>query len=418
MQRTLFFNNQCQLMETSRLIQINCIRVNRTLNILPFIDRDFWSSIDKPILLRVSGRNITILPNFIYDQSKLETLDLTENLIQTLQYDSFSGVRSLKILDLSSNKLKSFMAESLNLFTFTELERLNLADNNIEKISFRSDYLCNLTELLLLDNKLTVIEDYVFLNLTNLISLNMRNNKISVIKRNGFDGLSNLLRLFLSENSLNFIRANLFSKLINLTNLVLNLNSILFLEDLAFNGLTNLRFLYLSINNISFVSRNKFIGLNSLKAFYIFNNNITEILPNAFSTMRNLELLYLNQEVPRERLSRFNQNFVQHIHENGFNGLVTIREIYMAVDQLNLTHLCNIKNSLVLNQVRQINTQVFYQSININTRRTEIDCNYQFFFIRYNIHLNIKRDSEFFLFYASCFENFALENLSIGTHVC
>lgn len=78
-----------------------------------------------------------------------------------------------------------------------------------------------LTELYLTDNKITVLYDYSFRNLSNLEILNICRNSISVIQRDAFVGLKKLEHLYLCQNKILQLNPDVFVPLDNLK--VLNL---------------------------------------------------------------------------------------------------------------------------------------------------------------------------------------------------
>jgi len=97
----------------------------------------------------------------------------------------------LLTLDLSGKGIKS-ITEIKNLETLTDLQVLNLSNNQIDEI-LRLDNLTKLRELDLSNNKITEI--YGLKNLINLRELNLENNKFIDIK--GIENLINLVKLSL-----------------------------------------------------------------------------------------------------------------------------------------------------------------------------------------------------------------------------
>lgn len=83
-----------------------------------------------------------------------------------------------------------------------------------------------LTELYLIENKVTVLHNNSFGNLSNLEILNFCRNHISVIHQGAFVGLSKLKQLFLCRNKIVQLHPDIFIPLSNLKILNLQDNSI------------------------------------------------------------------------------------------------------------------------------------------------------------------------------------------------
>ncbi|XP_062606623.1 peroxidasin-like [Saccostrea cucullata] len=113
---------------------------------------------------------------------------------------------------------------------------------------FRCVGLDSFVLLALDENKISVIEDNAFGDLTKLEFLNMFNNNITTIKNSTFTGLTNLEYLYLSYNGITTIEDHAFSGLTNIIRLRLNNNRISSIKNITISGLTNLQELRIQDN--------------------------------------------------------------------------------------------------------------------------------------------------------------------------
>jgi hypothetical protein len=115
-----------------------------------------------------------------------------------------------------------------------------------------------------------------------------------------------------------------------------------------------------------------------------------------------LKELYINLN-PKLKLG---ENLTQSIF-----SLYSIRNIYTSKILFEIEkkyHLFKFKNSIKLNEVRKMNDRAYFQSININyvpriEKYQKEECRNVLFFIRSNIHFNIKSDDDFSKLLRECF---------------
>ena len=115
-----------------------------------------------------------------------------------------------------------------------------------------ANLLSNATELDLIFNQITSIENGDFQGLSNLQALSLGINQITSVENGAFQGLSNLQYLDLTNNQITSLESGAFQGLSNLQYLVLTYNQITSLENGAFQGLNNLQTLLL----LAITSRN------------------------------------------------------------------------------------------------------------------------------------------------------------------
>ena len=131
--------------------------------------------------------------------SKLETLELYDNMVQSLDEESLKGCgrTTLRILDMSYNAIRSMTpVQYCNGDTLTELY---LANNKLKDIS-GVNHLKNLRKLDLGANKIRVLKGSELSGLINLEELWVGKNKIDSLE--GIESLSKLRRLDVQSNRL------------------------------------------------------------------------------------------------------------------------------------------------------------------------------------------------------------------------
>lgn len=285
--------------------------------------------------LHLSGNNLTALGNHAFgDLEALEYINLSRNYITSLRRRSFQGLPSLQELDISFNRIEQLQVEQFSnlkklrilklnnnklkalprdVFLNTRIEYLDLSDNLINlwpSISF-SDIGFTLRSIQFGTNLLEYIDATLFINIQFLLELNLTNNKITVLPDNTFSNLSNLTLLDLSYNPL--VTTNFKEIFLNTPRLrTLNLKStglysvpplsLYYLADLDVSqnnindvySLTDFKFL-----RILKISENKILNITNfgkhmpqcLRVLDISKNPIRKTSPHDFHQLRKLESL-------------------------------------------------------------------------------------------------------------------------------
>ncbi|KAJ8354070.1 hypothetical protein SKAU_G00216370 [Synaphobranchus kaupii] len=168
--------------------------------------------------LFISGNNISRLSvdSFPDLLNQLTDLHLTGDKIEQVEPNTFSNLPSLRLLDISNNRLLSFSPEAF--FVNNNLQELNLSRSlyNYSYINEISNLLQNgtsrLSRLDLSHNDLLYLPENIFSNLWNLSRLDLRNNSLVSI-RNGTLRNLHLQKLDLRENSLRELRNSTLAEL-------------------------------------------------------------------------------------------------------------------------------------------------------------------------------------------------------------
>lgn len=234
-------------------------------------------------------------PNQLYNMDNLDSLDLSENAIKTIDKYLFS-LPKLKKLILSHNDLGY---KSISIRKNFNLESLDLSYNKLTKVPSRIHKLKQLKSLDLSNNQLERNGRKLRLKKwKSLENLNLSNNGLTKLPA-GLHKLKNLKSLQLSNNKISSLKG--LEKMKSLKELGLSRN-IVALDPRYIVGLESLEIL--TMRNCGLISLPSEIGqLQSLKELVLPENKLV-YLPDEIGELENLEILmvYKNQliELPEE----------------------------------------------------------------------------------------------------------------------
>lgn len=222
---------------------------------------------------------LVLLPYQFAHLNQLIWLYLDHNSVHTVDALAFHGVRRLKELIVSSNKIS--LLHNNTFSAIPNLRNLDLAYNQLQSVHPGHFYgLRKLQNLHLRSNGLTKIFPQTFLECRSLEFLDLGYNRLRSIARTTFLGLFKLTELHLEHNQ--FSRMNFY----------------------IFPRLTSLQSLYLQWNRI----RSMNIGVpwtwQKLQKLDLSGNEIQNLDPSVFRCMPNLQTLNLESNklstVPEE----------------------------------------------------------------------------------------------------------------------
>lgn len=241
-------------------------------------------------------------------------LDLADNILEIIQEDAFTPMRSLKILTLSKNRFLSVPSAIRNL---PNLSKLDLNTNKITAVKCQDfSKMTKLIELNLYNNSIQDLKPCVFEDLVELQILRLQNNMINKLNRSFENRLPNLKRLRLNGNRLTEIKKDEFKGMHSLLNLSLHENKIKTIHAGSFVGLTNLTEIHLQSNQIPkqalIMTFNALVNLRSLD---LSHNHIKYTDSRAFhkppfSNLSHLEELLFSAQRHRGK-STLPFNFLQ-----------------------------------------------------------------------------------------------------------
>ncbi|XP_018322078.1 chaoptin-like [Agrilus planipennis] len=307
----------------------------------------------------------------------LQILDLSNNFISHLHNNQFSSLANLRIINLRRNDLKylpkdvfmntklEFLDLGQNLFSeiptpsITEVGRslqfLSIESNSIERIdSTTFPGTPKLKQLHLKSNKLTILPDNVFTNLNVLQHLDISNNNLRTNFKELFHFAQNLKDLVLSGNN---IRDVPHLPLPNLSKLDLSNNLIGNVDGSALQDLKQLRHLCLSHNRLTYIPSSLGTRLPRLKTLDLSYNPIKEIDSSSFIGLKNLQELNI---LGLKSLKKFDPDGITgikflrklsmqtHSYLNGFSS--TLCKIFKDMKQLRILKL-EVQDTSLRNQL-------------------------------------------------------------------
>ncbi|XP_030847500.1 slit homolog 2 protein-like [Strongylocentrotus purpuratus] len=247
-----------------------------------------------------------------WNVTNLQTLILANNNLNSVNRNTFVGLRNLKCIDFTMNypltisvdafeeniSLEKIIMQNLAKFTMTgsfrNMHQLVFLDMSYlhTRLEITSDgqfsHTSALRTLILSQTKI-IAEDLVhsksnrslFSGLVSLYTLELQHNSFYDFRQvpNAFITLWNLRELDLTDCRILIIDSRIFRNLTSLTVLSLRFNSIKIIPEKAFQDLHNLRTLRLNSNSISVIEKQLFSRTPSLLCLYLHDNQISTIDP-------------------------------------------------------------------------------------------------------------------------------------------
>jgi Leucine-rich repeat (LRR) protein len=294
---------------------------------------------------------------------KAAKLDLSNNKFNLTKND-FYPVSNF-YLNLRNNSLQyvgNLFAKKSSYFQdpILSVVTIDLSLNSFESINFSLEYLKNLQNFYIQENRITSLIENAFLELKQLRLLDISKNRLSFIERNIFRSLSSLEILNLSCNLIKQIHQNQFSSLINLIDLDISDNSIEYIHPQTFSQLARVRNLYVHKNNVKFID--ELDGLSSIKNIYLDSSLLLD----------------------------------------NFTSLINLKESIQVRFY---------KKSLGISYLRSVNVITYPQDVSLD--HLEEYCVIYLFLIRHNISLNLKTAGDFDYFFSFC-KPFSAKSMFIG----
>ncbi|XP_052740263.1 phospholipase A2 inhibitor beta-like [Bicyclus anynana] len=269
------------------------------------------SNQDGHVLITFFNNSITNVTELPPVPGNRIAISFKSNKIIEINDDAFNNIHRLVYLDLSNNLLSGDVLRSEifqgpynnSVYSNIALETLNLGNNRIHSLDrYLFKYTPNLTRLYLNNNPIEILDSVTLLALssaTKLEVLDLAKTDINDIPLDAFRGLVNLRQIDLSGNKLVTVPQSLGVVGSTLQYLTFNNNPIVELNDDSFLGLTNLVELEVGENDyLEEVKRSTFTPLKSLRVLHLcHNHNLRYISHNAFRGIKDkwtLKEVYLN----------------------------------------------------------------------------------------------------------------------------
>lgn len=234
-----YFNRENKYLTKVKLIQ-DCI------------NEDLQRSLGKISILLIKSNVKTLHINSITNLPDLSMLTLSSINLESIKPGALQDLNSLETLILSENKLKTIEEKT---FTFCKVKTIDLSNNLIATIQKNAFYGTPMLETLLLnDNKLPKFDPQWFHQfVVSITSLQLHNNQIRNISTTTFIQFEQLETLTLSSNTIEAIDSDSFVNTKLLSTMEIANNS---LTDISFlKPLTELKTVDLGFNRIMFVNK-------------------------------------------------------------------------------------------------------------------------------------------------------------------
>ncbi|KAK2902412.1 leucine-rich repeat transmembrane neuronal protein 4 [Channa argus] len=245
------------------------LRYNNLLVLLPYQ----FAHLNQLIWLYLDHNSINAIdPLAFHGVKRLKELILSSNKITHLHNNTFGAIPNLRNLDLSYNQLQSLQPG--HFYGLRKLQNLHLRSNGLKQILVRSFVECRSLEFLDLGyNHLRSLTRTTFLGLYKLKELHLEHNQFSRINFFIFPRLTNLQALYLQWNRIRSISQGVPWTWHKLQKLDLSGNDIQILDPAVFQCMPNLQMLNLESNKLSSVPMEAVAAWTSLTTISLAGNS-------------------------------------------------------------------------------------------------------------------------------------------------
>lgn len=244
------------------------LRYNNLLGLLPYQ----FAHLNQLVWLYLDHNSIQAVDALAFrGVRRLKELILSSNKISQLHNSTFSAVPNLRNLDLSYNQLQSLQPG--HFYGLRKLQNLHLRSNGLKQILIRTFLECRSLEFLDLGyNRLRSVTRTTFLGLFKLRELHLEHNQFSRINFFVFPRLTSLQALYLQWNRIRSISQGTPWTWTKLHKLDLSGNEIQTLDPAVFQCMPNLQTLNLESNKLSSVPVEAVAAWTSLTAISLAGN--------------------------------------------------------------------------------------------------------------------------------------------------
>ncbi|KAJ8893221.1 hypothetical protein PR048_005807 [Dryococelus australis] len=330
--------NQIQILHAdsgvTRLRQLQNLYLQH--NELAEIHGDAFDGLASLRILNLSSNRLETLPEGLFSSSKeLREIYLQNNSLYELARGLFRRLEQLLVLDLSDNQLSSSHVDEGTFVGLIRLIVLNLSHNALTRIDSRTfKDLFFLQILDLRNNSIGYIEDNTFLALYNLHTLNLADNRLHHIGSLLFNGLFVLSKLTLNNNLIVSIDSQAFRNCSDLKDLDLSSNVLQEVPE-ALKELSFLKTLDLGENQISDFQNGSFKNLQQLTGLRLIGNNIGNLSRGMFWDLTSLQVLNLaKNKVQQVERGTFDHNTQIEAIRLDANFLTDINGVFSTLTSL------------------------------------------------------------------------------------
>nr|XP_023020659.1 chaoptin-like [Leptinotarsa decemlineata] len=256
-------------------------------------------------LIDLSYNEISNVKN-VFHRVKVNNIDLSFNIFKVITNNSYEGTEELETLILSNCLIEIIESQAfINLPYLTVLDLSNNALVILEKNTFHD---LSLTKLKLEGNKIITIRSESFRNLPNLMNLNLSHVHLNNLELNAFTNLSSIEYIDLSHNDLEVIPPEVFVDTPRLQEVDFSYNNLSALNK--FSNKLGIRKLILTFRG-TFTS-NKISNIN-IRHLALTHSTIDTLKADSFQGLFALEELH------------FNDSFIGFVESGSLNDLFSLR---------------------------------------------------------------------------------------------
>jgi len=338
--------------------------------------------------LKIINLNLQTLQNHTFVKfRKLEDLSIVKSNIKHIESNAFYSLTNLRSLHLDQNVLTDNVWFDLTRYLLN-LEVLTLSQNNFKRLK-SNVRLKSLKILDLSSNGIEMIEKEFFENFLFLHKLSLQNNELNSLQLNFLSLLTHLKELNFDFNRLTFLPENLFQSNEHLTYLSLQGNDLNYLTNKSFAGLKQLTYLNLARNRLQFQSNQQpFIELNELESLNLDRNTQLNLTKTIFQgleknlielSLQNCNLTQIDSMDRFENLQRLklSSNYLRRLPTNFLSrsqqSLISLdlqRNLFQTIPNLfeqNFTSSKLTDFDLSSNQICTLNREQLYQYQHLKT---------------------------------------------------
>ncbi|XP_067995555.1 transforming growth factor beta activator LRRC32 isoform X1 [Melanerpes formicivorus] len=302
---------------------------------------------------------------------KLNKIDLSGNLIQSIPEMPLSSYTSLQCLDLSSNQI-SFITPGV-FAHMTSLLEINLANNHLYELAH------NGTEGIGLLPKVEVLDlshnslyngmaEYFIKQAPALRYLSLADNSIIMISHKMFQGSPSLVEIDLQSNIIMEIEEGAFEPLVNLSKLNLSMNSITCISN--FN-LRQLEILDLSRNSIETFHTTMSDDEYSLRRLDLSENKLLYF--PAFPQVNKLVTLNLSKNLI-QLISESSHNKMDYMENEWLDASILILDQKQSRNKSSLYLPQLVYLDLSYNEIKSIPDDFFESMLSLHTLNLSKNC--------------------------------------------
>ncbi|MEQ2184667.1 hypothetical protein GOODEAATRI_010383 [Goodea atripinnis] len=263
--------------------------VDLSENLIATLEPNAFAALLNLKVLKLRGNQLKLVPMGAFAKlGNLTSLDLSENKMVILLDYTFQDMRNLKQLEVGDNDLV-YISHKVRLLGLEDLtiERCNLTSISGQTLS----YLHSLVTLHLRHLSITALEDQNFRKLTNLRGLDIDHwPYLEYISTLSFQGLD-LHWLFITNTNITSVPSGSFKNLVHLTHLNLSYNPISTLEPWAFKDLLRLKELIMVSTGLLTVEPHALGGLRQIRVLNFSSNDLQTLEEGSFHSVNSLETL-------------------------------------------------------------------------------------------------------------------------------